>query len=96
MITSAKIQLFFDMRKFFKPFCAISNAKTSGFLQIQSFQSFFEHGLNGLFDTRLFIRFIRKIRVRFKKVLYVLSVLFRLHIRIIRYIRGRLIFLNTD
>ena len=47
MITSAKIQLLFDMRKFFKPFCAISNAKTSGFLQIQSFQSFFEHGLNG-------------------------------------------------
>ena len=84
------------MRKFFKPFCAITNAKTSGFLQIQSFQSFLEHGLNGLFDTRLFIRFIRKIRVRFKKVLYVLSVLFRLHIRIIRYIRGRLIFLNTD
>ena len=32
MITSAKIQLFSDMRKFFKPFCAISNAKTSGFL----------------------------------------------------------------
>ena len=76
MITSAKIQLLSDMRKFFKPFCAISNAKTSGFLQIQSFQSFFEHGLNGLFDTRLFIRFIRKIRVRFKKVLHVLSVLF--------------------
>ena len=36
------------------------------------------HGmtLNWWFTTRLFIRFIRKIRVRFKKVLNVLSVLF--------------------